>query len=509
MKTIQKNKLWIWATGVLLLAGLGVLAYFLIPGLHKPVAAPAVKYWPTNGWRTSTPEAQGFDSVKLVQGLQTLQKDHSTINSLLIIRNGYVVLDAYFYPYEESFPHRLESATKSVTTALIAIAADQGKLRLDQSMVSYFPDRTIVNLDDRKKRITVRHLASMVNGMESGCLSGDVSSLDALRSFPDWVQAALDRKMVNEPGEYFCYDSPGMHLLSAILQETTGMTEFDFARQYLFGPLGIQDVFWESDPQGYTDGWGDLWLKPRDAAKLGYLFLNHGMWDGQQIISEDSVADAVKVQFKTGTRDDYGYGWWVSEDSYFAMGHWGQYIRVYPSVNAIVVITAMAGGFDYQTIEPILGAAFVSPDKPLPDNPEGVAKLNTLLAKLKQGPGSQPVSSLPEIASEVSGKTYDCEPNSVNVTRLRIEFNDPTEAKLYISYKDSADVIWPIGLDGKYRMCPEWKGVRGYWEDSQTFTFQAFYNLGLLNRQLQFKGDQLVVSLPDMSLMFTCHVQNP
>ena len=509
MKTLRASNPWLWAAALLLLAGLGVLAYFNIPGVHNPVAAPAVEYWPTNGWRTSTPELQGFDSVKLAQGLQSLQEGGSTINSLLIIRNGYVVLDAYFYPYEESFPHNTESVTKSITTTLIAIAAGQGKLELDQPVVSFFPDRTIANLDDSKKRITVRHLAGMVNGMKSGCLRGDVTTLDALRASPDWVQAALDREMVGEPGDNFCYDSPGMHLLSAILQQVTGMTEFEFARQYLFGPLGIQDVFWESDPQGYTDGWGGLWLKPQDAAKLGYLFLNHGMWDGKQIVPEDWVADAVKGHVKTGTADDYGYGWWVADDSYMAAGHWGQYVRVYPSVNGIVVITATADGLDYRTIEPILGASFVSPDKPLPDNPEGVAKLISLLHAIAQGPGSEPGVSPPELARVVSGNTYDCEPNSVNVTRMRIEFNNPAEAKLHISYEDGTDVIWPIGLDGKYRMVPEWKGVRAYWEDSQTFTFQAFYNLGLLTRHLEFQGDQMVVNLPDMNLEFPCQAQSP
>ncbi len=102
-----------------------------------------------------------------------------------------------------------------------------------------------------------------------------------MRSQPDWVQAALDRKMTSQPGTQFCYDSPGMHLLSAILQEATGMTELDFARQYLFEPLGIQDVAWESDPQGYSHGWGDLHLKPQDAAKLGLFWLQQGKWEGQ------------------------------------------------------------------------------------------------------------------------------------------------------------------------------------------------------------------------------------
>jgi CubicO group peptidase (beta-lactamase class C family) len=179
----------------------------------------------------------------------------------------------------------------------------------------------------------------MLNGFESRCVSGDEAELNAMRAAPDWVRAALDRKMRQEPGANFCYDSPGMHLLSAILQETTGMTAFDFARQYLFEPLGISQVTWDSDPQGYTRGWGDLHLKPQDAARLGYLWLNGGVWGGRQIVPAAWVKDAVQVHSQTGMSDDYGYGWWVSQDSYAALGGGGQTIKVYPAYHAVVVTT--------------------------------------------------------------------------------------------------------------------------------------------------------------------------
>jgi CubicO group peptidase (beta-lactamase class C family) len=243
-----------------LLALLGTLAYVFLPGRGSLPALPAPDYWPTGGWQTSTPEQQGLDSATLAEGIQAIHDKHVAIDSVMIIRNGYVVLDANFYPYNGSFPHDMASVTKSVTTTLIAIAAEQGKLQLDQPVVSFFPDRVIANLDDRKRSMTVRDLVSMRNGMESGCFHGDDSTLDAMRSQLDWIQAALDRKMTSQPGTQFCYDSPGMHLLSAILQEATGMTELAFARQYLFEPLGIQDAAWEIDPKGYYHGWGDLHL---------------------------------------------------------------------------------------------------------------------------------------------------------------------------------------------------------------------------------------------------------
>jgi CubicO group peptidase (beta-lactamase class C family) len=504
MKMNHKNKILLWGGAALLLVVSGVLAWFFIPSLHMP-GAPATDYWPTDGWRTSTPEEQGFDSAKLAEGLQILRDKHIAIDSLLIIRNGYVILDAYFYPYDGSFPHNMASVTKSVTTTLIAIAADQGKLQLDQPMVSYFPNRVIANLDELKKSITVRNLTGMVNGMESGCLEGDEPTLDAMRSTPDWVQAALDRKMAAEPGKNFCYDSPGMHLLSAILQETTGMTEFEFAQKNLFEPLGIRDVFWESDPQGYTHGWGDLHLKPEDAAKLGYLWLNHGVWNGKQIVPAVWVTDSVKVHAMTGQKDKYGYGWWVSADNYFALGRGGQHVKVYPSVKGIVVTTA--SNFDYAQLDPILAMVFVDPQKPLPANPEGVVKLNELLTQLMQGPTSQPAALLPETAKSISGTNYICGPNKGGFTNLRFVFTDPIEATLYMKL-NSMDVIWQIGLDGKFRLGPNGQGLRGYWEDAQTFYLEIF-DTGLQTRQLIFRGNQLEVVIPEFGLTVECQVQNP
>jgi CubicO group peptidase (beta-lactamase class C family) len=483
---------------------LAVLALVLVPRLLEPEQISTQTYWPTQDWRTSTPEEQGFDSGKLAEGLQTMQEDHIAIDSLLVIRNGCVVLDAYFYPYDSTIPHKLASVSKSFMTTLIGIAADQGKLQLDQPMVSFFPDRAIANLDSRKEHVTVRHLTSMMNGFASGCLGGDEETLNAMRANPDWVQAALDRKMVKEPGTSLCYDSPGMHLLSAILQEATGMTALDFARQNLFKPLGIHEAFWQSDPQGYTHGWGDLYLKPRDAAKIGYLWLNNGVWEGEQIVSASWVADSVKAHSNAG-EDSYGYGWWVAEDSYYALGRGGQNIRVYPSLNAIIVTTA--SGADYDQIVPLLIAAFVNPDEPLPANPANVAKLDSTLTALAQSPTPWPVGPLPEIARAISGRTYVFGSNAADLATLRLEFNNNTEATLYMKLQ-GVDVIWPIGLDGKYRLSPIGQGLRGYWADPQTLVIKVFED-GLSTRRLHFEEDRVEISSPELGLRFEGRIENP
>jgi CubicO group peptidase (beta-lactamase class C family) len=485
--------------GLIGLIALGIvvaLAVLLIPRQASPVQVFTPTYWPTNGWHTSTPEEQGLDSVKLAQVLEEIQKQNIQINSLLVIRNGMLVLDAYFYnPYDGKYPHDMASVTKSVMTTLIGIAAGQGKINLDEPMLSYFPSRMIANLDDRKEHITVRHLAGMVNGFASGCITGDDATLNAMRSAPDWVQATLDRKMVQEPGRSFCYDSPGMHLLSAILQEATGMTALEYAQQYLFEPLGIQEAIWDSDPQGYTQGWGDLHLYPQDAAKLGYLFLNKGVWDGQQIVPVEWVEEAVKPHVNAGG-DDYGYGWWVSEDSYSARGRGGQNIFVVSSLNAIVV--TIGGGFDYDQIDPYLSATVIDPTKPLPANPAGVAQLEAAMSALVKPPPPLPGGQLPETAQTISGKTYVFEPNAAFVDSVRIEFNNPAEATVYLRIK-GADAIWKIGLDNIYRQSMDGSVMRGYWEDDKTFIIEVF-DVGTSTRRFTFTDDHLLVEAPGVRL---------
>jgi len=474
--------------GLVSAAILAVLAFAIIPQLLKPKPPD---YWPTQGWRESTPEEQGFDSAKLAEGLQAIQNGDIAIDSLLAIRDGRVILDAYFYPYDGSTAHDLASVTKSVMTTLIGIAVGQGKLELDQPMVSFFPDRTIANLDERKQRITVRHLVSNLNGLESGCLAGDRPTIAAMMAQPDWVQAALDRKMVQEPGTAFCYDSPGMHLLSAILQEAAGMTALEFAQQYLFAPLNIQGAIWDADPQGTTRGWGDLHLKPREAAKLGYLFLHQGVWEGKQIVPAKWVAEATKSQTKTGGDDDYGYGWWISEISYGAHGRGGQRVFVVPSLDAVVVTTG--GGFEYDDIDPYLTGALVDTEEALPPNPEGVAKLDQIVAALAQGPAPQPVEALPEMAGLVSGKTYIFAPNALDLETIRIEFDDPGEAVVHVTTEKSQQKrTWVTGLDGTYHRLPSGEASRGRWVDPQTFTFEL-YDVDTQTYTATFEDDRIVI----------------
>jgi CubicO group peptidase (beta-lactamase class C family) len=479
-----------------------ITAIVIYKGITK---IPEASYWPTNGWKSATPESQGFNSVKLAEGLNEIKQKVTNIHSLMIIRNDSVILDAYFYPYDGSTYHEVASVTKSVMTTLIGIAVDQGKLNLDQPILSFFPDRTITNRDPMKEQITVRHLVSNSSGFSFN-EKDDVATLEVMRNSDDWIQYALDLPVVHKPGTHFAYFSPGMHLLSAILQKATGMTALEFADAYLFKPLGINEVYWPSDPQGYTRGWGDLCLYPIDMAKIGFLFLYQGKWEGKQIVSSKWVKEATRKQLPTGQGiEGYGYGWWISSPSpdeqfpyYRAYGRNEQIIMVVPSINALLVTTG--GGFDFDQIAPYIVASIGNLERPLPENPSAMEKLNNTVSELKQHPESQTVPPLPEIASRISGKTFIFEPNELDIESLKFDFDNGKEAILQLKIEtESIPRKASVGLDGSWRPSLIGKPTvsRGYWEDAKTFILEYNEGPGLnyYNLKLYFENNKVILEI--------------
>jgi CubicO group peptidase (beta-lactamase class C family) len=329
------------------------------PGTFQPVTSPSqIDVWPTVEWRHATPESQGFDSVTLTEAIQAAA-DTRALHSLFVARSGYEIVDATAYPYDDSMYHDLASVTKSVLTTLLGIAVDRDELDPDASIVGFFPDHTISDRE-RKEEITVRHLAGMTTGLACSNIP-DETELAQMQASSDFVEFALDLDVMTEPGSGFSYCSPGMHLLSAIIQQATGMSARDYAQVTLFDPLGIQEVHWPADAQGVTHGWGDLALHPEDAAKLGELFLHEGEWDGQRIVSSEWVAEATTGHMPTNLHEDYGYGWYVAPDGeevdYFrADGNGGQRILVAPEFG-LVMVTTGAGLAADDLLEAVYGAA--------------------------------------------------------------------------------------------------------------------------------------------------------
>jgi CubicO group peptidase (beta-lactamase class C family) len=265
------------------------------------------------------------------------------VDSVVVVRHGHMVFEEYpNSKYGPQDKHLLYSVTKSFTSALIGIAIEKGFIEsVDQKVVSFFPDMKIKNLDARKRNLTLEHLLTMSCGFEWEGPDDGLHTWGAANRSGNPVRFVLDQPMATEPGTEWVYNGGCSHLLSAILTRTSGDSTLEFARKYLFGPLGITDVRWPRDPQGIYYGGQDIWLTPRDMAKFGQLFLNKGMWEGQQIVPAHWVARSAETHLLQ-VFGGYGYQWWTFPRSgiYYASGAYEQRIYVVPDLDMVVVFTA-------------------------------------------------------------------------------------------------------------------------------------------------------------------------
>jgi CubicO group peptidase (beta-lactamase class C family) len=314
------------------------------------------------------------------------QRDYE-IDSVSVVRNGYLVLDAYVYPFGPDQQHEIYSCTKSIVSALIGIAIEQGHIEsVGVPLLELLPDRTASQAEN-KTAITLEHVLTMSSGLE--CRDSYLyrwQGLGEMRQSSDWVQHMLDLDVEHEAGTYFEYCNGGSFLLSAIVQEATGQTVLIYAEKHLFGSLGITDVTWPANPQGISIGWGEMRMRPRDMLKIGVLYLNQGRWRDQQIVPAQWVEASTRKHIAGTLQDGYGYQWWIAEPGlYMALGYSGQYIIVVPEQNLVVVFTSHLAEQDFyvpqQLFERYILLAVQSPS-PLPENPEGVVLLQSYVAAM-------------------------------------------------------------------------------------------------------------------------------
>ncbi|MNM55079.1 6-aminohexanoate-dimer hydrolase [compost metagenome] len=312
--------------------------------------------WPTSEWQTAEPSALGIDSDKL-SGLEpVIKSEYSNINGIVVIRNGCMAYERYYNGYCPDDTHHVASVTKSLISALVGIAIDAGYItHEDQKVLDFFPEYVPESSDTHLQEITLRHLLTMTAPY---AFEDWNEPLDKLCMQPDWVKYTLD--ILGQKGSIgaFKYSTAGAHLLSAIITRSTGRSAREFAGEHLFKPIGMreipdyemksfgfEDLFgqnvrgWVHDPNGIsTGGWG-VTLTPRDMARFGLLYLNHGKWDHHQIISERWIEKSIAMNSNT-----YGYLWWLREEdgifAYSALGDGGNVICCIPSLNLVVAIAS-------------------------------------------------------------------------------------------------------------------------------------------------------------------------
>ena len=308
-------------------------------------------------WEISSPSEHGLDPDKLTEMVNLIREGESypRMQSLLIVRHGYLVLEEYFNKWTADRLHILQSVTKSFTSALIGMAIAEGKIKsVDEKVLDFFPDmEDIANMDEGKASIRIKDLLTMRSGVDYHENGQDSPHFQLNRLPTGWDKFYLDRPMRGDPGKNFNYDSGGVILLSAILKSRTGMHADIYAENTFFKSLGIEKKFWVKNQEGHPHTGGGLALRTRDMARFGLLYLNKGKWGGKQVIPEDWIQESFKkhVDFGNPEQDVIGYGylWWIQrpdpkgngkEYIYAARGAHGQYIFIVPEHDMVVAINA-------------------------------------------------------------------------------------------------------------------------------------------------------------------------
>ncbi len=458
-------------------------------------------------WKTATPEEVGLDSAALAEMFDWVREREIPVHSIQIVRHGRLALDAYFHPYRAEMRHDVASVTKSITSTLIGLTIKKQHLHdVQQPLLSFFPSRSIVALEDRKRRLTLENLLTMQAGWDCG-FEPKEARLFEMRHSADWVQFMLDLPMIAEPGTRWAYCSGNCHVLSLIVTQTTGTNALAFASRELFAPLGIEDVAWPADAHGNNHGWGDLQLHPRDMAKLGQLFLQRGRWRDHQVIPEAWVREATRAHVeRTSNRDHYGYFWWVKGHDYpgmfEAVGRGGQRITVWPAKDLVVVFTG--GGFEPGDLSKFILKALKS-EEPRPASPIATAHLKGKIAAASRPPPPGKIAELPAIARRISGQNYELSANELDLSAMSFRFTGPSEAGVRFT-RLGQELNCPVGLDGIERFSTNTLidlpfATKGRWLTGDTFLLQLDRVAGIncYNFTLTFgtTGDSVSISLTE------------
>jgi CubicO group peptidase (beta-lactamase class C family) len=294
-------------------------------------------------WKVVDPEDFGFDLSKL-NATYTMASNMPYIRSLLVVRQGKLVVEWYFNDGARDIPYHIASASKTFTSALIGIALDKGVLEsLDQKMMDFFPEYEYLNLDPIKYNITLKQLITMKAGFN---FSETVEHWAPYAQSSDWVEYALSLPLIHNPDEDWHYSTPQTNLLSVILTKAANMSTREFAEQHLLDPIGISPSYWHQDPQGYYTGGHEMYYTSRELARFGLLYLNNGSFNKKQIVPKEWIQESI-IDYSDGRvslHEGYGYQIWLQEmggyDTFSARGYGGQFVFCIPELDIVVVTTA-------------------------------------------------------------------------------------------------------------------------------------------------------------------------
>lgn len=357
----------------------------IVSFLFSVIILNGQQIWPSKEWPLATPQSQSMNA----DSLQAFDNDiangkYGNVDGMLITRHGKLIYQKeykrdydhiygdsvnkksalnpydpggqynYFNPWWHPFYrrgdlHTLQSVTKTITSVIIGVAIARKEFPdLSTTVLSFFDTTQVKHIDDRKRKMTIRHLLTMTAGFNWNEMNYSDSENDCgiMEASFDWVQYVIDKPMVAEPGTVFNYNSGATELLAYIFRKAAGKDIEEYAANNLFGPLGIMNYFWKRIPTGLADTEGGLFLNIADLAKIAYLFSREGNWNGKQLVTAEWVKASVSPYIKVGDKVQYGYKWWLhyygNDNSTYAWtgsGFGGQFPIIIPEYDIVAVFT--------------------------------------------------------------------------------------------------------------------------------------------------------------------------
>lgn len=369
----------------------------------------------------STPEEQGVSSKVITQFLDKIKEQDLEFHSLMIARHGHVIAEGWWDPYRQDREHTLFSITKSFTSLAVGFAIEEGLLALEDPLVSFFPEIEIDHGNEFRD-IQVKDLLTLSVGHGKATMGWDLQQIVG-----SWVNHFLNTPLEHEPGTRFLYNTSATHMLSAIVQKTSGLRLIDYLEPRLFEPLGIKVPYWQTSPEGHNTGGHGMSLNTEDLAKFGQFLLQKGVWNGKQVLSKKWIEEATSFQISNGDNKDddwqqgYGYQFWLCRHgAYRADGAYGQFCIVIPDKEAVITITSASqdGAKVLNLIWDYLLKAMG--DAPLPVEKSARRVLFHQLAQLRIKTPALMASS--PLAETLSNRIYKLEANVANIKEVMFDF---------------------------------------------------------------------------------------
>lgn len=442
-------------------------------------------------WPTATPESQGMDSAALAQLVE--YGANVKMDSLVVVRHGRIVAEAYYAPYRADMLHRINSSTKAVVVALARIAMARGELPGPQTPVlELFPEAEPA--DARWRQVTLQHLMDMTSGLDwtEGLTEAPPKTQLEMEQSRDWQRFILQRGIAQAPGTTYYYNSGNSHLLALAIARRTGGNLEAYARQHLLEPLGITAWRWRKDPQGHATGGAGLYLHTRDMARFGQLYLQKGEWNGRQLVprpvAEAAFAPTVEMDIPGFA---YADGWWAipKRKAYFAAGFNRQLIMVLPELGIVAAVTGR-GSYPFTDLVSHLERAAKSATALAPDE-AAHATLQQRIAAV----GTEPAMAAAPITPAIPARSaWQIDDNRTGVREIALDFTAmPATYRIKLRTREFAGVL---GLDGRFGAGQDAGTAvftKGRWTAADTLEVEQRWpeEAGAMHYVLRFDGDEL------------------